>query len=157
MVGGRGKFTHSPEKLLWSMWSKILWDNRKTTLKGAIYGKKNLMWRHCDVSMTSSPKNGVGRDRKLGKSRKNTENQDEIVWWWLTSQFLYFHEFFQKKIVSLTFHTNKASKSVKKKSQFPITADNQPLFRKNRWLWSKNFRKHVKLNFVSLKIFPECG
>ena len=49
---GWGKITHSPEKLLWSMWSKILWYNRKTTLVGAIDRKKShvaSLWRQYDV------------------------------------------------------------------------------------------------------------
>ena len=39
--------------------------------------------------------------------------------------------------------------SEKRKSQFPVTADNQPVFPEIPVIKSKNFRKHVKLNSVS--------
>ena len=137
------------------MWSKILWYNRKTTLVGAIDGKKfheTSLWRQYDVITQKWRRPGP----KIGKITKNNiENQEKIAWWWLTPQFLYFYELFQKKIVSLTFNTNKASKSVKNENHnFRLPPTTGPYFRKYRWQWSKNFRKHVKLNFVSLKISP---
>ena len=111
LVGG-GKFTHSPEKLLWSMWSKILWHNHKTTLEDAIYRKKSYvtsLWHYVVITQK-----WCRPGPKIGKiTKRNIENEKKIAWWWLIPLFLYFHELFQRKIVSLKFNTNKASKSVK--------------------------------------------
>ena len=137
------------------MWSKIPWHNRKTILVGAIDAKKShvtSLWRQYDVILTSSCRPGP-KIRKITK--KNYFMWKKIAWWWLTPQFLCFYELFQRKIVSLTFNINKASKSVKNENhnfRFPPTTG--PYFRKYRWPWSENFRKHVKLNFVSLLISP---
>ena len=106
------------------------------------------VWRHHPKMVSAGTENWENHE-------KNIENQEKIAWWWLTPQFLYFYELFQKKIVSLTFNTNKASKSVKNENHnFRLPPTTGPYFRKYRWPWSKNFRKHVKLNFVSLKISP---
>ena len=104
------------------------------------------VWRHHPKMVSAGTENRENHEKKYRKSEKY-----RLV----DPSFLYFHEIFQKKIVSLTFNTNKASKSVKNENHnFRIPPTTGPYFRKYRWLWSKNFRKHVKLNFVSLKISP---
>ena len=84
------------------------------------------LWRQYDVITQKWCRPGP----KIGKiTKRNIENQEKIAWWWLTPLFLYFHELFQKKIVSLTFNTNKASKSVKNENHnFRLPPTTSPYF-----------------------------
>ena len=125
---GGGKITHRPEKSLWWTWSKILWHNHKSTLVGTNDAKKSHVtssWRQYDVIIQKT----YPRGRKSGKSGKNNFGRKNYRLMIIDPSFFVFLWALSGKIHIIDIQHEKGIKiSKKRKSRFPISADNRPVF-----------------------------
>ena len=110
--------------------------------------QKNPMWRHRDVSMTSLSKKRIRGAENLENQEKNNFGRKNYRLMIIDPSFFVFLWALSGKIHIIDIQHEKGIKiSKKRKSRFPISADNRPVFSEIPVTMVRKLQKTCKTKF----------